>query len=1449
MSYRIVFIFTLFLMFCGTLSHAQKYYVNITYTYNQACGPSCQPARGTFNGVTIAPEITFTSPQATYAIGINRICDPPRPITCPSLTGSGTMPSEYKGSASFSNAYGSGSFTYCYEPDMADIGIVKDASTSELTLTMPIWGYKYEWQASDNGVNFQPLRTVDNGTAPLMSSMITVSPATLASMFGTVAGKNFSFRVTITGCKVRNSLVSEAVTFTAPAPTVTVIGESTPARCYGESTGSVTLRIASAQVDRFYINCTNTIKGNSFVVAEVYRGDYTVQGLNKGTWSFEVVNNSTQAGLGVSATTVSDDVDEPTQVSVGFGASPAANNGYYIRCSGGTGDVTALGIGGVGGYKDFVWNTGAVTPNLTGVVAGTYRVRLRDANDCLSAEASVVVNAPAALYATASSPKTYGGYEVRCHDQANGSASISGSGGITAFPYTYTWSTGASTATVTGLGVGGYTATVTDRNGCTAVGGVTLTAPPAIDFSIDVLQGLACAGDRTAVLEAKPVPSTIIGTATYLWSTGETSSTTSDNEAGTYSVRVSDGQGCSTTKSRTLTDPPGYTVSLASGLDYNGEDIKCHGDFNGKLVSTVRDASNIVTAAQSYQWFKDGLAFADGSGLVSQENLAKGTYRLVITYGAQCHAEAQHILVDPDALVVSTAVTSNYNGQSIRCHNGADGNVRATVTGGTGAYSYLWDNGATTSLVTGLGSGRYTVAVTDVNGCPATGTVTLENPSPVTAAIVDVSDFSGYGVSCATSTNGTMRAVGSGGTGVYTYGWNNGKTTALNNTLGGGLYTVTVSDNNGCTAEARETILVPPTLILGVGAYEDIACNEGSDGVIRLLPGGGVGSYEYTRNNGTSWATNAEFSGLVAGAYEFRVRDGNGCDASVTQTLVQPDALVLTFTDVVPAFCADPRGGATAVVTGGVADYSYSWKNASGIEVGTVARLSNMRGGLYTVTVQDAHACVISNSVGVTSTDGASVTYTTMPALCHDSSDGNAQLTVQGDGPFRIEWPDGQNTLEGRNLKGGNHLVVITDSHDCPVVEQIVVPAPAALALTVASSTAPTCNGDCDGVLTLAAQGGVGAYRYTWNGQDGVTQSNLCQGTYDVVLTDGNGCLLAQKVMLSQPEVLTVNPARIMLATCQDGCDGQLEVLAAGGNGGYTYSWDGGSTGASRTNLCPDDYSVMVTDSRGCLGSAIVTLPNTPPVSVNLGGGVTLCVGQTYTLDAGAGWASVQWKSSTGLSATSQQVQVKESGSYRLEVLDANGCVGQDTFLLETSYDLLQASFMIPKEAVIGDTVVMVDVSWPLPEVVEWDFPLEMKRVSVTEDVVFGQFNAMGTYAVALTARLGECVDYVEKQIAVIGGGASEPGGRLGHEAYVKAFGVYANPNHGAFDVTVELASEDDILLSIWGAQTGAFIGKVSGEGSASYTMHIDLRPLSVGTYLIRLDHARGTSYLRFVVK
>jgi hypothetical protein len=287
---------------------------------------------------------------------------------------------------------------------------------------------------------------------------------------------------------------------------------------------------------------------------------------------------------------------------------------------------------------------------------------------------------------------------------------------------------------------------------------------------------------------------------------------------------------------------------------------------------------------------------------------------------------------------------------------------------------------------------------------------------------------------------------------------------------------------------------------------------------------------------------------------------------------------------------------------------------------------------------------------------------------------------------------------------------------------------------------------------------------------------------------------------------------------------------------------------ANLNGLCSGDYSVSITDFNGCAISSTYKVENPPALIIDLGEDKTLCVGQTYVLDAGPSWTKYTWGSNTGVTGNTSQIVIKDPGLYSVEVENPDGCKTSDTFILETSLDLLQAEFFMATKAIVGDTLVIADVSWPLPENIVWNYPASMVKIFDNGPVIYGQFNDPGVYEVTLTAALGECRDKMIKSISILKDADEPDGGRLGYKEFVINFELYPNPNFGAFDVNVEFSEESPITLSVWSITTSLNMGTWRDSGSSSYQKHVDVRPLGSGTYVLRLDHAKGYKTIRFVV-
>ena len=1310
---------------------------------------------------------------------------------------------------------------------------------------------------------------------------------------------------------------------------------TTDPKCYDIDDGVITAYITSPSISIIndFVVTLFSDETLSTPVQQQFISDKTeviFPGLPAGIYWLKIENNSNVSVYGNCWSVYKvKPLVEPAQISIPD--IEASNyNGFGIQCHGGAnGTLKAFPRGGTGTYAAYEWtgtsSTSAVAVNLS---AGTYEVKVRDSNDCWSKPFSKTLVEPQHLSVSLVSSGGKNGFDVSCHDKEDGVLEAHVSGGVA--NYTYEWSNGNRNPVMTGVGTGTYAIKITDKNGCIAGGKTTLIAPDPIDFAIEEVAGINCAGDKTGILEIQGASNTI-GEIRYTWSSGESQKEIRDKPSGTYTASVSDGQGCIATKSHTLTEPAPWSVDISALSDYNGSVIRCNGEGNGALTALVKDGNNI-TAVENYVWYKNGSVYQSGKQLSQIDALHAGTYRVEITYDVRCKAEDVFIVQEPSALNIQVAGVSDYNGLPVSCHGSADGSIIAKASGGTGnVYTYRWADGQTTALISNLPAGRYSVRVTDVNGCEgvaekmligperveavidvasdyngqplscagasdgalsvsAKGGVpmfnfvwntgetsdlltnlaagsytvtatdangcgviagtTIADPLPVDAQIVRTSNYHGYGVSCHGSQDGYLLSQATGGTGTYAYQWNSGEhTAALLENISPGHYKVVVTDMNGCSDTALGEITAPAPLSLGISETKGVSCFGGRDGEIKLLANGGAGNYEFAALH-DGWQTSQTIAGLQAGTYETIVRDLNGCHESTVALITEPSRISVQFDHIEPALCGDAKGKASALITGGTGDYSYTWTDTEGTNIGHGPSISGLLSGIYSLTVRDANLCLETKSVGITSTDGPEVSVSKIiSASCSYAKDGSASVEITGGvGPFDILWEDGQQSAQAVALASGDHLVRITDANNCSVVELVSVPAPDSLVIHLIEKRDPQCNGSCDGTLKVAASGGNDHYSFLWDDHEGPEAVDLCDGQYQVKVTDNKGCLASATFTLDQPAAVSVELTESQEPRCHDACDGRLAIEASGGTGALTYEWSNGAQTPVIGDVCPGFYTITVRDAHNCSATDVFSLRNPAEDILDLGGSTTLCEGQSHVLDAGP-WKTYSWGSNTNFRSGDRQVTISETGLYWIEATSHQDCIVQDTFLLETSTDLLKANFLMASAASVNDTVVMIDVSWPWPEKISWHRPDQLRLLEDYGDIAMGQFGAPGQYSVSLTARLGECIDKVTKEITIHDTGDGPGDGRMWSEPFVKVLGLYPNPNEGKFEVEVEFLEASPVMLTVFNLLTSMKIAQIRDDGQSKYLKYFDLGPLSAGTYTLRLDYTGGTKFLRFVVR
>ncbi|MCF6361551.1 MAG: T9SS type A sorting domain-containing protein [Cyclobacteriaceae bacterium] len=865
----------------------------------------------------------------------------------------------------------------------------------------------------------------------------------------------------------------------------------------------------------------------------------------------------------------------------------------------------------------------------------------------------------------------------------------------------------------------------------------------------------------------------------------------------------------------------------------------CFGNADGSITVIGSGGTGLPSLDYEFTLSNGDQVFANAGQEVAFTGLAAGTYTFTIRDNSCTVPYSQTIILTNPPAIIATETLSNFNGYQLSCNGATDGAIALNVTGGAGSYTYSWDSGQTTKDISGLTAGNYTVTITDANNCPEQIIYTLNEPFILSESII-TSDYSGTNISCNGAADGFIDLDITGGAAPYTYSWSTGASTQDLASLVAGTYSVTVTDANNCINIINNIILnEPDVLSLSIGSNINVQCNGTATGEVTLSSLGGGTGKQYSLD-GINYQAGNTFSGLVAGSYTFDVIDANGCSNQINTTLTEPTLLIATIGSVQNTTCGDLNGSATITAVGGVASYTYTWRNAANTIIGNSPVLSGVGGGIYEVTVIDANGCSIMQSANISSTDGPQTTAAAItPTTCFNSTDGSATLNITGAAPFDVAWANGETELTATSLQSGNNTVVITDNNGCVAVEVVNIPSPSTISISNIINTQPTCFNSTDGFILVDATGGSGGYTYAWsNGTTGNQLSGVTQGTYTLTITDSNGCQLLQEVELVGVEPIIATLVSQTTPTCEGDTDGQLEIQALGGNGSYTYAWAGGQTGASLTSIEAGLYEVTITDAKGCFVVQHIELEDADLFVIDpFEDVIEICTGSSYIADYNLTGASYSWSSNNGFASTSNEVTLTQPGNYQLTVTNQNGCVAQDGFELVISNDLLNADFLLISEAYVGDTVFVIDISWPVPEALTWGFANNVTVLEQGLDYAALVFNEPDIYAVNMTVQLADCSGFYTQTINILDRSEKENiNGRVGEtQELITQFDVYPNPNFGDFSIDIELAQEANIQVQLIDLQRNIVVLNNNYSDDSSYNIQVQKYDLKPGLYLVTL--------------
>ncbi|XZF13281.1 gliding motility-associated C-terminal domain-containing protein [Chitinophagaceae bacterium MMS25-I14] len=1059
-----------------------------------------------------------------------------------------------------------------------------------------------------------------------------------------------------------------------------------------------------------------------------FSGNNTFTNLTAGTYTLHIQDTE----LCYFDTTIT--LTQPTPVTV----TAAATN---VLCNAAaTGTATISGGGGVPPYT-YANGAGGYTSSgsFTNLTAGTYTFHVKDANGCIK-DTTVTLTQPTPIVISLSFTKPL------CVGAANGTITISATGGTGTFTYAIGAGAYSASGSFTSLTAGTYTLHAKDANNCIKDSVFTLSNPPAIVPAVTMTSPLCNgASNGTITLTATggaPGYTYAIGAGTY----GASGSFTG-LAAGSYTLHVKDANSCikDTTVNLidalpihanvTLADPPcnhfsngsitmaafngaaPYQYALGTGSfqasgtfsglfsgsylihikDNNGctkdttvilpDSVKIAGTATVTTIHCYGDTTGAVQINASGAF--PPYTYAVGTGTFGSTNnftpLPAGTYTFHVQDTRLCYFDTTITLTQPTRIVPGATVTN------VSCFNGSNGTVTLSATGGTSPYTYAVGTGAYsgTTLFNGFAAGTYTFHVKDASNCVRDTSLTITQPTILKIAVATDTP------SCNGSANGKFTVTATGGTTPYTYAIGAGAFSSTNvfSGLTAGTYTLHLKDANNCTKDTT-IILVQPTAIGVTAAVKQSTCSTLANGKVTLTATGGTTPYQYANGTGSYGSSNV-FTPLAAGSYTFHVKDSKGCIKDTTITIADT-VFVGGTVALTNAACHDTANGAITITpSGGASPYTYAVNTGT---YGSNATISSLGAGSYTVHIKDANGCIHDTSVTITQPTVIVPSVTITQPLCNGGTNGSIVASATGGTPS-YSYGIGSGSIGPANsftgLAAGSYVIHVRDANGCNHDTTVAVAQPAALSFTVSVSN-NKCFGDNSGQVTVTPTGGTSPFTYAGDGgafQSSNVLTGFTAGTHAIHLKDNNGCTKDSSVTLSQPTQVRMT-ATLVTPTCEGYKDGSVTVSGTGGISPYQYAIGTGSFGTAGLfgTLAEGTYIFHVKDSNSCTHDTTINLVGYPHIVYNnIGIQNVSCFSfkdGAFTLDMGGGNPPFTFVMTAGGNtiANGNTFDSLKTGTYSVHITDSKGCFKDTSVFISQPDRLLLTTTITPNDCIGYDT-------------------------------------------------------------------------------------------------------------------------------------------------------------------
>ena len=856
------------------------------------------------------------------------------------------------------------------------------------------------------------------------------------------------------------------------------------------------------------------------------------------------------------------------------------------------------------------------------------------------------------------------------------------------------------------------------------------------------------------------------------------------------------------------------------------------------------------------------------------DNLSPGKYKVLLIAHTTADSLSQFIEIPAgDDILLNCKPTGN------RCYGNSDGEIKVMAYDNATfikRYVLKKDGDSIASITTGsdtvvfpsLPPGKYAVKVINPYGCyDITPDIIINQPDKILMTAVP-EKIARYG-----DATGRIKVTVKGGTLPYSITCKDSMEVVIDSqslalpciaydNLRAGKYKIVLTDDHSCRDSLSGIEVQQPLSALKLSYIQkNVSCFGDSSGSLRLVASGGWPPYRYGWN-GLIRGTGSVIDRLPASVYTdsvFVMDSMNVCE-KLPVRITQPDLpLLVGIKNITEPLCYGDRNGKIILkFHGGTPPYEIStdslrWFSGDSLTgMGAVER--------YKIYIRDANDCHTSLLATITAPlPVEAMEIAVNGAHCHQY-DGSILNAVRGgtvSGDYRYEWysldslrPIYNPARELQNIRSGRYMFVASDDHECsdtlvqyvsdsdgPVIEEITL-------------DSVTCHGFRDGGVHIRkTSGGRPGYSYFIDNRrfTGDT-AGLEAGKYQLRIEDSQRCRSYKDFMLTEPAAISIHSV-MKNPTCTDYRDGMISVYPSGGNGSYRFHWNGGDTVSVLEGLASGLYSVTVFDRKRCFAGKKFELFAPDPVAPLWKEHETVvCEGNVKTLDAGS-FNSYCWYKGSDTLARGRKVAIYQPGTYYVRVTDEKGCVGVDSFRLRVSTHPLEAVLFVADSAAAGEPVTAVDVTWPVPDSIQWLFDAQVDRLSANEWSQDFTLHHEGTVKVTLRAWYGGCYSDSSQAVKFYGSWDEKEKSMREKKPLIVHYSVFPNPNTGKFTVYVELSREADVSLAMYHAGMPVTSESRMLYGAKEYREEYNISGLPPGIYLLVLRAAEEQKMQKIIIE